>query len=68
MTSHDTRLDTLPPPPKRPVLEVQVSVKLSAEEKRALDQLAFDTDDTLARIIRGAIRKTYPNLTSNGEG
>ena len=55
------------PLPKRPRLDVAVSVKLTAAEKRALDQLAFDTDDTLARLIRSAIRRTYPDLLGNGE-
>lgn len=68
--------ESLPlPSPRRRILDVSVSVKLTREEKRALDELAHanhvahERDDTLARLIRTAIRKTYPNLAAtNGTG
>lgn len=69
MTSpHPTPPVSVVATPKRPVLDVSVSVKISTAEKSALDQLAFDTDHTLAQLIRKAIRETYPNLLeSNGK-
>lgn len=57
---------TLKKSPKRIPLTHAVSVKFTAAEKRGLDQLAFDTDTSVARIIRLAFRKVHPDIAGNG--
>tara|TARA_R110000824_G_scaffold282148_2_gene470436 strand:- start:3209 stop:3373 length:165 start_codon:yes stop_codon:yes gene_type:complete len=44
-----------------------ISVKLTDEEKKALDKLAFDQDDSVSRLIRQALLKTHPEIFDRGE-
>ena len=59
--------DTLNPklensPVKRIPRTARVSLKLTEQEKRALDQMAWDRDDSVSRIIRIALTKQFPQI------
>tara|TARA_R110002020_G_scaffold223535_2_gene432683 strand:+ start:733 stop:864 length:132 start_codon:yes stop_codon:yes gene_type:complete len=41
-----------------------ISVKLTNKEKKALDKLAFDQDDSVSRLIRIALSKAHPQIFS----
>ena len=40
----------------------KVTVKLTDQEKRKLDKLAWDQDDAVSRIIRIALSKSHPEI------
>lgn len=40
----------------------KVTVKLTDQEKRKLDKLAWDQDDSVSRIIRIALSKSHPEI------
>ena len=48
--------------PRRQPRNAMISVKLTDEEKKALDKLAFDQDDSVSRLIRQALLKTHPEI------
>ena len=41
-----------------------ISVKLTNREKKALDKIAYDQDDSVSRLIRIALSKAHPKVFS----
>ena len=48
--------------PTRKPRTAKISVKLTEEEKKALDKIAWDKDDSVSRIIRQALAKEFPQV------
>ncbi len=48
--------------PTRKPRTAKISVKLTEEEKKALDKIAWDKDDSVSRIIRKALAKEFPQV------
>ena len=60
-TMNDNSPETKTLPEKRIPRSEKVSLKLTPDEKRALDKMAWDKDDSVSRLIRRALVNTYPD-------